>query len=103
MIPQLRDWHARYEKQGLTIVGVHTPEFFWEKPLDRVTSATRELGVRYPVVQDNDSAIWRRYDNWAWPAAVIVDKKGIVRFTHVGEAAYAEMEQLIQRLLLEPA
>jgi uncharacterized membrane protein len=54
------------------------------------------------VVQDNDFAIWRRYDNWAWPAAVIVDKKGIVRFTHVGEGAYTEMEQLIQRLLLEP-
>ncbi len=103
MIPQLRDWHARYEKQGLTIVGVHSPEFFWEKPLEKVTRATKELGVRYPVVQDNDFAIWRRYDNWAWPAAVVVDKKGVVRFTHVGEGAYAEMEQLIQRLLLEPA
>ena len=102
MIPQLRDWHQRYEKQGLTIVGVHSPEFWWEKPTDRVTAATKDLGVRYAVVQDNDFAIWKRFGNWAWPAAVVIDKKGIVRYTHVGEGAYAEMEQLIQRLLLEP-
>lgn len=102
MIPQLRDWHGKYAGQGLTIVGVHTPEFSWEKPIEKVTAATKELGVTYPVVQDNDLAIWRRYRNWAWPAAVIVDKKGIVRFTHIGEGAYAEMEQLIRRLLLEP-
>ena len=57
MIPQLRDWHDKYEARGLTIVGVHSPEFFWEKPLDKVTQATRDLGVRYPVVQDNDHAI----------------------------------------------
>ena len=102
MIPQLRDWHGKYGDQGLTIVGVHSPEFFWEKPLDKVTQATRDLQIRYPVVQDNDYAIWRRYRNWAWPSAVLVDKKGIVRFTHIGEGAYAEMEQWIQRLLLEP-
>jgi AhpC/TSA family protein len=102
VIPQLRDWHGKYAGQGLTIVGVHSPEFFWEKPLDKVTQATRELDVRYPVVQDNDFAIWRRYRNWAWPAAVLVDRQGIVRFTHIGEGAYAEMEQRIQRLLLEP-
>jgi hypothetical protein len=102
VIPQLRDWHGRYAGRGLTIVGVHSPEFFWEKPLGKVTQAAKELDIRYPVVQDNDFAIWRRYRNWAWPAAVMVDKKGIVRFTHIGEGAYAEMEQLIQRLLLEP-
>ncbi len=102
MIPQLRDWHGKYGDQGLTIIGVHSPEFFWEKPLDKVTQATRDLQVRYPVVQDNDFAIWRRYRNWAWPSAVLVDKKGIVRFTHIGEGAYAEMEQRIQGLLLEP-
>jgi len=102
VIPQLRDWHARYQQTGLTIVGVHSPEFFWEKPLGKVTAATKQLDIRYPVVQDNDFAIWRRYRNWAWPSAVVVDKKGVVRFTHIGEGAYAEMEQLIQRLLLEP-
>ncbi len=102
MIPQLRDWHARYQAKGLTIVGVHAPEFWWEKPYDRVVAATKELRVAYPVVQDNDFVIWRRYSNRAWPAAVIVDKQGIVRFTHIGEGAYAEMEQLIRELLVEP-
>ena len=101
MIPQLRDWHAKYEKDGLTIVGVHSPEFSWEKPYDKVEAATRGLGVKYPVVQDNDFAIWRRYSNWAWPSAVIVDRKGIIRYTHIGEGDYGETEQVIRRLLAE--
>jgi alkyl hydroperoxide reductase subunit AhpC len=101
VIPQLRDWHRRYEADGLTVVGVHSPEFWWEKPRERVEQAARELGIRYPVVQDNDLAIWRRYANWAWPAAVIVDRKGIVRYTHIGEGAYRETEQVIQALLAE--
>ena len=101
MIPQLRDWHARYEPHGLTIVGVHTPEFFWEKPYEKVAAATRALGVTYPVVQDNDSAIWRRYSTWAWPTSVIVDRKGIIRYTHVGEGAYRETERVIRELLAE--
>jgi len=67
VIPRLRDWHTRYENTGLTIVGVHTPEFFWEKPQDKVAAATRELGIRYPVVQDNDSMIWNRWGVRAWP------------------------------------
>ena len=102
MIPQLRDWHTRYHTTGLTIVGVHAPEFWWEKPYDKVVAATKELGVAYPVVQDNDFVIWRRFSNRAWPAVVIVDKQGIVRFTHIGEGAYTEMEQLITQLLAEP-
>ena len=102
MIPQLRDWHARFEKDGLTIVGVHSPEFSWEKPYEKVVAATRGLGVTYPVVQDNDFAIWRRYGNWAWPAAVIVDKRGVVRFTHIGEGGYREAEDVIRRLVAEP-
>ena len=102
MIPQLRDWHAKYEKEGLTIVGVHTPEFAWEKPYDKVVAATRELGVKYPVVQDNDFAIWRRYGTWAWPSAVIVYKKGVVRHTHIGEGGYRDTEDVIRKLLAEP-
>ena len=62
MIPQLRDWHARYEPRGLTVVGVHSPEFFWEKPVENVAAAVKELGVTYPVVQDNDL---RRTSAWA--------------------------------------
>jgi alkyl hydroperoxide reductase subunit AhpC len=99
VIPQLRDWHARYEKDGLTIVGVHTPEFPWEKPYDKVVAASRDLGITYPVVQDNDYAIWKRYDNRAWPAAVLIDRTGTVRYTHIGEGAYARTERVIKELL----
>jgi len=101
VVPQLRGWHEKYDAAGLTIVGVHTPEFFWEKPYDKVVAATKRLGIRYPVVQDNDSAIWRRFGIWAWPTTVIVDKKGIVRYQHIGEGAYEETESLIRRLLAE--
>jgi thiol-disulfide isomerase/thioredoxin len=101
VIPQLRDWHARYEDAGLTIVGVHTPEFLWERAPDRVATAVRELGVRYPVVQDNDSAIWKRFNTWAWPTTVLIDRRGVIRYTHIGEGAYAETEATIRRLLDE--
>ena len=101
MIPQLRAWYDRYETSGLTVVGVHSPEFFWEKPYGKVVQATRELGVRYPVVQDNDSANWRRWQTWAWPTAVLVDRRGVIRYTHIGEGAYGEQERMIQRLLAE--
>ena len=102
MIPQLRDWHERYEKDGLTIVGVHSPEFLWERPYEKLAAATKALGVTYPVVQDNDFAIWKRYANWAWPSAVIVDRRGVVRYTHIGEGAYRETEDVIRTLLAEP-
>lgn len=101
VIPQLRDWHGKYQAAGLTIVGVHAPEFTWERPYDKVVQATRDLKVAYPVVQDNDFVIWNRYRNRYWPAWVVIDKRGIVRFTHVGEGAYAETEALVKRLLAE--
>jgi hypothetical protein len=101
VIPQLRDWHTRYESTGLTIVGVHTPEFFWEKPQDKVAAATRELGIRYAVVQDNNSAIWNRWGVRAWPTTVLVDKRGTLRYRHIGEGAYAETEGMIRQLLAE--
>ena len=101
MIPQLRAWHERYEASGLTIIGVHSPEFFWEHSRDNVAAAVRRLGVRYPVVQDNDFAIWKRFGVRAWPTAVLVDRSGAVRFRHIGEGAYAETEELIRRLLAE--
>ena len=101
MVPQLRGWHEKYEREGLTIVGVHTPEFAWEKPTDKVRAAVRRLGILYPVVQDNDSTIWRRFGVWAWPTAILVDRHGIVRHRHIGEGAYDETEALIRRLLAE--
>ena len=101
MIPQLRDWHAKYEKDGLTIVGVHAPEFTWERPYDKVVRATKDLKVAYPVVQDNDFAIWKRFGNRYWPALVVIDRKGIVRYTHIGEGDYEETEAMIRKLLAE--
>jgi len=101
VIPQLRGWHDKYDKAGLSIVGVHSPEFSWEKPHDKVVEATRALGVRYAVVQDNDFAIWRRYSVRAWPTLVLVDKRGVVRYRHIGEGDYEDTEAVIQRLLRE--
>ncbi|HSD50654.1 MAG TPA: redoxin domain-containing protein [Candidatus Methylomirabilis sp.] len=101
MIPQLRVWHEQYGPTGLTIVGVHTPEFFWEKSKSKVTGAVEELGIRYPVVQDNDWAIWKRFGVWGWPTTILVDKQGLVRYRHIGEGAYGETEAMIRRLLAE--
>ena len=101
MIPQLRDWYERYEKAGFTVVGVHTPEFFWEKPYGNVVDATKKLGVRYPVEQDNEQAIWKRWGVWAWPTTILVDRKGVVRYQHIGEGDYDQTESMIQRLLAE--
>ena len=101
MIPQLRDWHGRYAAQGLTIVGVHCPEFTWEQPFDKVVAATHDLGIRYAVVQDNDFAVWNRYGVRGWPTLVLMDKRGTVRYRHIGEGAYEETEAMIRRLLAE--
>jgi alkyl hydroperoxide reductase subunit AhpC len=103
VIPQLRDWHQRFQKAGLTIVGVHSPEFTWEQSYDKVVEATRTLDVRYPVVQDNDFAIWKRYGVRAWPTLVLVDRRGVVRYRHIGEGAYEETERMIRLLLAEAA
>ena len=85
------------------MVGVHTPEFFWEKSYDKVAEATRRLGVRYPVVQDNEHAIWKRFGVRAWPTTMLVDRKGVVRYQHIGEGDYEVTEAMIQRLLMEPS
>jgi alkyl hydroperoxide reductase subunit AhpC len=101
VIPQLRDWHTRYAGQGLVVVGVHTPEFFWEGPHDRVADAVRRLDVPYPVVQDNDTAIWKRFGVRAWPTTVMIDRRGRIRHTHIGEGGGAEMERVLRALLTE--
>jgi peroxiredoxin len=101
VIPQLRNWYDKYEKQGFTIIGVHSPEFFWERPLDKVKTAIEQLKVRYPVVQDNDFATWKRFGVWAWPSTVLIDKQGVIRYAHIGEGAYEKTESLIKLLLAE--
>ena len=97
----MRAWHDKYERSGLTIVGVHSPEFFWEKPLDKVKAATEKLAIEFPVVQDNDFDNWNRYGVRAWPTIVLIDKQGVIRYRHIGEGAYQKTESVIKQLLTE--
>jgi thiol-disulfide isomerase/thioredoxin len=98
-LPYVRAWHERYRDDGLVVVGAHAPEFGFEHDLDNVRRAASELGVTYPVVIDNDFAIWRSFGNRYWPAVYLVDRDGRVRFQHFGEEAYEETEHAIQRQL----
>jgi cytochrome c biogenesis protein CcdA/thiol-disulfide isomerase/thioredoxin len=100
-LPHVKAWDRTYRRDGLVVVGVHSPEFAFERVPDNVRSATRRLGVRYPVGLDNDFATWRAYQNDYWPAKYLVDRDGRVRFTHFGEGAYGETESWIRRLLGE--
>ena len=95
----MRDWYEKYEKQGFTVVGVHSPEFFWEKSLDKVNAAVEKLQVRFPVVQDNDFNTWKRYGIRAWPTTLLIDRRGVLRYGHIGEGAYSKTESGIKQLL----
>lgn len=100
-LPYLKAWHAKYSDKGLVIIGVHSPEFEFEKSTDNVTRAVKDFGIQYPVVQDNDFKIWRAYENHYWPAKYMIDREGKIRYTHFGEGEYDETEMLIQELLGE--
>src|SRR4051812_16057637 len=98
-LPYVSAWAERYADRGLVVVGVHAPEFGFEHDLANIRRAAAELGVSYPVVIDNDFAVWRSFGNHYWPAVYLVDRDGAVRFHHFGEEAYEETERAIQRLL----
>jgi thiol-disulfide isomerase/thioredoxin len=98
-LPYIRAWADRYRDRGLVVAGVHAPEFGFEHDLDNVRRAVRELRVTYPVVIDNDFAIWRSLDNHYWPALYLVDRDGQIRFRRFGEGGYGEIEAAIQELL----
>jgi thiol-disulfide isomerase/thioredoxin len=98
-LPYVRAWHERYRDRGLVVVGVHAPEFGFEHDLDNVRHAIGELDVPYPVVIDNDFAIWRAFENHYWPALYLVDGDGRHRYHHFGEGSYDENEREIQKLL----
>jgi cytochrome c biogenesis protein CcdA/thiol-disulfide isomerase/thioredoxin len=100
-LPHLNAWDAAYRRAGLTIVGVHSPEFAFERVPDNVRSAVKRLGVRYPVALDNDFATWRAYSNDYWPSEYLIDRSGCIRHEHYGEGAYGETESAIRRLLGE--
>jgi thiol-disulfide isomerase/thioredoxin len=97
--PYVRAWSQVYRDDGLVVIGVHTPEFSFEHEIDHVRQATKERGIDYPVVVDNDYGIWRAFDNHYWPALYFVDADGIIRDHHFGEGRYEESERVIQRLL----
>ena len=98
-LPYLQTWHERYEKDGLVIIGVHTPEFQFEQKIKNVEKAVEDFGLTYAVVQDNNFKQWRAYKNRYWPAKYLIDKNGVVRYTHFGEGEYAETENAIIELL----
>lgn len=101
MLPYVRAWADKYRDRGFVVVGVHTPEFAFEKDLGNVKKALRDLGIGYPVALDNDYAIWRSFDNRYWPAHYFFDATGRLRHTHFGEGEYMESEAVIQTLLAE--
>jgi thiol-disulfide isomerase/thioredoxin len=98
-LPHLKAWDAAYRSDGLVILGVHTPEFAFEHVASNVGAAVKRLGIRYPVVQDNDYGTWSAYSNQYWPAEYMIDRKGRVRHVHFGEGSYDETESLIRKLL----
>jgi thiol-disulfide isomerase/thioredoxin len=97
--PYIRAWSRAYRDDGLVVIGVHTPEFSFERDVDLVRKATADREIDYPVVVDNDYAVWSAFDNHYWPALYFVDRDGIIRDHHFGEGRYEQSERLIQRLL----
>ena len=100
-LPYIVQWHKRYAQHGLKVVGVHAPEFEFARESGYVRQSLQNFGIEYPVVLDNDYAIWRAYSNRYWPAKYLVDAQGRIRYVHFGEGAYRETESMIQRLLKE--
>ncbi len=102
-IPYLNAWYAKYKDAGLVVIGVHTPEFNFEKVYDNVAKAVTDLGIHYPVVQDNDYATWKTYENNYWPREYLIDIDGYIVHDHIGEGGYDETERAIQAALTERA
>ena len=100
-LPYVKEWHRRYGSLGLVVVGVHAPEFSFARESGNVLRAVREHDIQYPIVLDNDYAIWQAYANRYWPAKYLIDANGYLRYYHFGEGAYAQTEEAIQALLKE--
>ena len=102
-LPFITAWDEKYSDQGLLIIGVHSPEFEFEKDIDNVKMAVTKHEINYPVVLDNDKETWDAFENRYWPRKYIADHEGFVRYDHIGEGAYDETEKIIQELLKERA
>jgi thiol-disulfide isomerase/thioredoxin len=103
VIPSLRKFHSDYQDKGLVVIGNHYPEFSYEEDLDNLKDAIQRFEISYAVAQDNDGQTWRAYNNAYWPTLYLIDKKGHIRYVHIGEGAYQETEEAIQALLSEPS
>ena len=101
VMPALKEWHANYKDQGLVIIANHYPEFSYEASLDNLKDAVARYEIEYAVTQDNDGVTWRAYENRYWPALFLIDKKGHIRYVHIGEGRYQETEDNIRSLLQE--
>lgn len=99
--PYLNEWYEKYKDQGLQVIGIHTPEFQFEQKYENVLRAVEQLGIRYPVVLDNDYSTWTSYENRYWPRKYLIDIDGFIVYDHIGEGAYEETEAKIQELLKE--
>ena len=99
VIPHVTAWHQRYKHQGLVVVGVHSPEFGFEKITNNVKDAVARYGIPYPVAQDNRYATWKAYGNLYWPSLYLIDRDGRIVYQHFGEGDYAETEARIWQLL----
>lgn len=100
-LPYVKAWAEKYRDQGLVVIGVHAPEFAFERDVNNVTKAMKDLGITYPVAIDNNYKVWRAFNNQYWPAHYFADAKGQIRYHHFGEGDYAESERVIQQLLRE--
>jgi thiol-disulfide isomerase/thioredoxin len=100
-LPFVKRWDDRYREKGFTVIGVHSPEFDYEREFENLRSEVASLGIRYPVVSDNDYRTWDAYNVGAWPTVFLLDKQGRIRWSHVGEGGYDEAERIIQKLLGE--
>jgi thiol-disulfide isomerase/thioredoxin len=100
-LPFVKSWHDRYQAKGLTVIGVHSPEFDEERNVENLRREVTSLGIRYAVVTDNDYQTWSAYHVEAWPTTFLLDKQGRIRWMHQGEGGYDEAERLIQKLLAE--
>jgi thiol-disulfide isomerase/thioredoxin len=102
-IPHMNDLHRKYPSDELVIIGVHTPEFESEKDADNVRSAVKKLTIGYPVALDSDNVTWKLYGNRYWPRQTLIDYSGQVRYEHIGEGGYDEIEDQVAGLLAEAA
>jgi thiol-disulfide isomerase/thioredoxin len=100
-LPYMKEWHRRYSDKGLTVIGVHAPEFSFARTVGLVENAIKSHDLTYPIVLDNEFQIWQSFANRCWPAKYLIDKDGYVRFYHFGEGGYGETEEAIQTLLRE--